>query len=306
MAWQYSTALISPVPANQGGVISYINSVLAVISNLSGWTISQPGTSISSAVPGSARGLITHTPTGARLSFAASALANGANFISAANSYTGVAISEYDDGRLFAAYFPSDETGTVPAINSGTPLLRQFVYSAISNTRYMFESNSRIHVWADGDKIILAVQRNTSITTINDVFFAGPLATSLINAGDTEDQVQWVMPAFTAATNSATGAGQARNSTGTRILSMTPIVPNYLLDVNRQSGAAEFTLLPIWYAASTASVATGNGIKGLIDPDAVVAGSSAVSLRATVDGETRVHIGAGYYMPWDAIYSPML
>jgi hypothetical protein len=301
MAWEYSTASISAVAASQAGAISHLDSVLAVIDALTGWSVGAAGANAS----GSAKGLATHS-SGARLSLVAFATSSGVAGISASNSYTGAAITDGANQWLYAAYFPSDETDPLPLPNSGTRLAGQFLYSALSNAGYITTTTNRIHAWADGDKIILAVQRNTSITTINDVFFAGALATNLINTGDTEDQVQWTMPSFTAATNSAIGAGQARDSAGTRILSMTPIAPNYLLDVNRQSGAGEFTLLPIWYASPTTNVATGNGIKGLIDPDVVVAGSSAVTLRATVDSEARVHIGAGYYMPWDTIYSPML
>jgi hypothetical protein len=305
MAWEYSTASISAVAASQAGAISYIDSVLAVIDALTGWSIATAGTAIST---NGAYGVAEHT-LGARIAFATGGSSNFdyATIISATQSYDGTTIQGNELlGRLAAAYFPSDATGAFPPIDSGSPLSGQFLYSLVSNASYNTTTTNRVHVWSEDDKIILAVQRNTSITTIDDVFFAGPLATNLINAGDAEDQVQWVMPSFTAATNSATGAGQARNSAGTRILSMTPIAPNYLLDVNRQSGAAEFTLLPIWYASPTTNVATGNGIKGLIDPDAVVAGSAAVTLRATVDSEARVHIGAGYYMPWDTIYSPML
>ena len=302
MAWEYSTASISAVAGSQAGAISYIDSVLAVIDALTGWSVGAAGANSAD----SAKGLATHS-SGARLSLVALAGGSGTTAISASNMYTGVAAApNANNGFCYAAYFPSDETDPLPLPNTGSPLAGQFLYSRLSNAAFLTSTTNRLHAWADGDKIILAVQRNTSITTINDVFFAGPLATNLINSGDAEDQVQWVMPAFTAATNSAIGEGQARSAAGTRILSMTPIVPNYLLDVNRQSGAAEFTLLPIWYAASTTSVATGNGLKGLIDPDAVVAGSAAVTLRATVDSEARVHIGAGYYMPWDTLYSPML
>jgi hypothetical protein len=302
MAWEYSTASISAVANTQAGAISHLNSVLAVIDALTGWSV---GAAAANSTD-SAKGLATHS-SGARLSLVTFAVGGGTVGISASNSYTGVAIADTGSNRwLYAAYFPSDETGSLPLPNSGLALAGQFLYSALSNVGYTTSTTNRIHAWADGDKIILAVQRSTSITTINDVFFAGALATNLINTGDAEDQIQWTMPAFTAATNSATGAGQARDSAGTRILAMSPIAPNYLLDVNRQSGAGEFTLLPLWYAASTTSVATGNGLKGLIDPDAVVAGSAAVTLRATVDSEARVHIGAGYYMPWDTLYSPML
>jgi hypothetical protein len=303
MAWEYSTASISAVANNQAGAISHLDSVLAVIDALTGWSVGAAGVNAT----GSVKGLATHS-SGARLSLVTFwGTGSGTVGISASNSYTGVAIIQDNTNfYLHAAYFPSDETDPLPLPNTGTALAGQFLYSALSNANYTTTTTSRIHAWADGDKIILAVQRNTSVTTINDVFFAGALATNLINTGDAEDQVQWVMPAFTAATNTATGAGQARSAAGTRILAMSPIAPNYLLDVNRQSGAAEFTLLPIWYASPTTNVATGNGIKGLIDPDVVVAGSSAVSLRATVASEARVHIGAGYYMPWDSIYSPML
>jgi uncharacterized protein YejL (UPF0352 family) len=304
MAWEYSTASISAVAASQAGAISYVDSVLAVIDALTGWSVG--AAAVNSVV--SAKGLATHS-SGARLSIVGGAVGGGggATAISASNSYTGASLLDTTiQATLMLAYFPSDETGSLPLPNTGVALAGQFLYSRLSDASYYTATTSRIHAWADGDKIILAVQRNTSITTINDVFFAGALATNLINTGDAEDQIQWIMPAFTAATNSATGAGQARDSAGTRILSMTPIAPNYLLDVNRQSGAGEFTLLPIWYASPTTNVATGNGIKGLIDPDAVVAGSAAVTLRATVDSEARVHIGAGYYMPWDTIYSPML
>jgi hypothetical protein len=302
MAWEYSTASISAVANSQAGAISYVDSVLAVIDALTGWSVGAAGANAG----GSAKGLATHS-SGARLSIVGSSAGGNTTAISASNSYTGAALTDGTiNATLMLAYFPSDETGSLPLPNTGVALAGQFLYSRLSDTAYFSTTTSRIHAWADGDKIILAVQRNTSITTINDVFFAGALATSLINTGDAEDQVQWVMPSFTAATNSATGAGQARSAAGTRILTMSPIAPNYLLDVNRQSGAAEFTLLPLWYAASTTSVATGNGLKGLIDPDAVVAGSAAVTLRATVDSEARVHIGAGYYMPWDTIYSPML
>jgi hypothetical protein len=305
MAWEYSTASISAVTQNQAGAISYINSVLAVIDALTGWSVATAGTAVTA---NGAYGVAEHT-LGARIALATGNSNGGSTMVVATQSYSGAALSEGAiEGRLAAAYFPSDATGSFPAINSASPLSGQFLYQPISNALYTTTAatSNRIHAWSEDDKIILAVQRNTAVTTINDVFFAGPLATNLVNTGDAEDQVQWVMPAFTAATNSATGAGQARNSAGTRILSMTPIAPNYLLDVNRQSGAAEFTLLPLWYAASTTSVATGNGIKGLIDPAAVVAGSAAVTLRATVASEARVHIGAGYYMPWDTIYSPML
>jgi len=303
MAWEYSTASISAVAGSQAGSISYIDSVLAVIDALTGWSITTAGTAVGASA---AYGIATHT-LGARLALATNTVGGASVIVSAAQSYDGTTLTQTETiGRLCAAYFPSDATGAFPPIDSGSPLSGQFLYSLVSNASYSTATTNRVHVWSEDDKIILAVQRSTSITTINDVFFAGPLATNLINTSDAEDQIQWTMPSFTAATNSATGEGQARSAAGTRILTMSPIAPNYLLDVNRQSGAGEFTLLPIWYAASTTSVATGNGIKGLIDPDAVVAGSAAVTLRATVDSEARVHIGAGYYMPWDSIYSPML
>jgi hypothetical protein len=304
MAWEYTSGTIAPISANTTGSNSWVNFLLDLIDSRTGWSVGAAAAQIG-AIAGASWGYATHT-SGARFAIATATQNSSSTCVSASNSYTGGSLTATNlNGHMACAYIPAAEAGTIPDINTGTALGGQFLYSIATGASFTLATTNRVHVLADGGRLIVMVQRNTASATINDIVICGDFLDNLVNTGDTRTQMQWVGPSFTAATDSATGAGQAFSAAGTRILSMTPIAQTYLLAAARQSGDTEYTLLPIWYSSSTTAVATGNGVKGFLKSADIVAGPSAVTTRATVQSSSRIHVGSGYYVPWDASFGNM-